>query len=64
MYHGKYRGKKAVLGIKRKRFMILRTSQLEALSSLAKKYILYECDTIPEDDSRYIRVNKILERMK
>ena len=54
-----------VLGIKRKRFMILRTSQLEALSSMGKQYILYEnqCDTIPEDDFRYRRANKVLERI-
>ena len=52
-----------ILGVKRKRFMILRTSQLEALSSLAKEYILYESSTIPEDDMMYRRVNRVLERI-
>ena len=52
-----------ILGVKRKRFMILRTSQLEALSSLAKEYILYETSTIPEDDLMYQRVNRVLKRI-
>ena len=52
-----------ILGIKRKRFIILRTSQLDALASLAKQYILSESNTLPDDDVRYRRVSKILERI-